>query len=131
MPKTTGEEQKRKVLVVDDDIDLAQVYKETLEKHGYSVTTAPNGVVALKYVLNREVDAIVCDLKMPQLEGDMFYLTVERMKPELCGRFIFITGMTENPKFQPFISSHAARVLFKPVTMEQLVGAVSALLARG
>ena len=121
---------KKQILVVDDNVELALSYKEMLEERGFGVSTAPNGVIALKYILNRDVDAVVCDLKMPQLEGDMFYVTVERLKPHLCDRFIFITGMAGNPKFQPFITRQESRVLFKPVSMEKLLETLNALFER-
>jgi len=121
---------KKRILLVEDEVELALLYKEMLEANGFAVSTAPNGVLALKHILNRDVDAIICDLKLPLLEGDMFYVTVERMKPHLCDRFIFITGMAQNPKFQPFINRMESRTLLKPVGSEKLLEAVNALLAR-
>jgi CheY-like chemotaxis protein len=130
MEEKTAEPKKKHILVVEDEVELALSYKQLLEEHGFSATTAPNGVSALKHILNREVDAVLCDLKLPQLEGDMFYVTVERMKPHLCERFIFITGMADNPKFQPFINRMESRVLLKPVSFETLLGALNGLFER-
>ena len=121
---------KKRILLVEDEVELALAYKELLEANGFAVSTVPNGVLALKHILNKQVDAIICDLKLPQLEGDMFYVTVERVKPHLCDRFIFITGMVENPKFQPFIHRMESRTLLKPVPNEKLLGAINELLAR-
>lgn len=130
MENKTTEPKKKHILIVEDEVELAVSYKELLEAHGFSVSTAPNGVLALKHILNRDVDAVICDLKLPQLEGDMFYLTVERTKPHLCDRFIFITGVPDNPKFQPFIEKMQSRMLFKPVTTDQLLEAVNAVVER-
>jgi len=130
MENKPAEPRKRHVLIVEDEVDLALSYKELLEAHGFSVHTAQTGVIALKHILNKEVDAVICDLKLPQLEGDMFYLTVERNKPQVCDRFIFITGMADNPKFQPFISKMKGRVLLKPVRVEQVLEALNELFAR-
>ena len=121
---------KKRILLVEDEVELALAYKELLEANGFAVNTVANGVLALKHILNKEVDAIICDLKLPLLEGDMFYVTVERMKPHLCDRFLFITGMAENPKFQPFINRMESRTLLKPVPGDKLVEAVNTLLAR-
>jgi len=130
MENKPAEPRKRHVLIVEDEVDLALSYKELLEAHGFSVHTAPTGVIALKHILSKEVDAVLCDLKLPQLEGDMFYITVEKSKPEVCDRFIFITGMADNPKFQPFINKMKGRVLFKPVRVEQVLEALTELFAR-
>ena len=118
------------ILIVEDEVDLALSFKEMLEQHGFSVHTAVNGVSALKYIQGRDVDVVLCDLKLPQLEGDMFYVSVERAKPHLCERFLFVTGMAENPKFQPFIERMKGRVLFKPVPFEKLLEAINNLVAR-
>src|SRR5262245_8153926 len=118
------------ILVVEDELDLAQSFREMLEQQGFVVNTVANGVAALKYVQNRDVDVILCDLKLPQLEGDMFYVSVERVKPHLCDRFIFVTGMADNPKFQPFISRMEDRVLFKPVPFEKLLEAIQKVASK-
>ena len=130
MEPQSAQTKKRHILVVDDEVELTLAYKQFLEAHDYTVTTAPNGVIALKSILNRDVDAVVCDLKMPQLEGDMFYVTVEKMKPQMCERFIFITGVADNPKFQPFIKKMESQVLLKPVSGEKILEALTALFAR-
>ena len=129
METKTDEPKKKHVLIVEDEVELALSYKELLEAHGYSVHTAPTGVIALKHILSKQVDAVICDLKLPQLEGDMFYVTVERTKPQVCERFIFITGVADNPKFQPFINKMKERVLFKPVSVAQLLEALDKLFA--
>ena len=130
MDNPAAEAKRPHVLVVDDNFELAQAYKALLEEHGYTAITAPNGVLALKIILKIEVDAILCDLKMPQLEGDMFYLTVERVKPELTSRFIFITGMGSDPKFQAFIERAQAPVLFKPVEPGKLLEQVKRVVVK-
>jgi CheY-like chemotaxis protein len=118
---------EKQILVVEDDSELAATYKSLLEQRGVRVQIVPNGVAALKHLANRDVDGILCDLSLPLLEGDLFYSSLEKTKPHLCERFVFVTGMASNPKFQPFITKHEQRVLFKPVTVEQLTGALEKL----
>jgi CheY-like chemotaxis protein len=119
------------VLIVDDNLELADTFKQLLEAHGYDVTVAANGVLALKHILHKPVDAIVCDLKMPQLEGDMFFTTVKRLNPTLANRFIFITGMADDPHFQAFVATVKAPVLRKPVPIGKLLEALSGVLKSG
>lgn len=120
---------KRHVLIVDDNLDLAETFKHLLEAHGFEATVVSNGVLALKHILHKPTDAVVCDLKMPQLEGDMFFTTVERLKPELARRFIFITGMADDPHFEKFVTTVKAPLLRKPVGIEQLLAALRDVLA--
>lgn len=118
------------ILVVDDDVELADSYKELLESYGYAVTTVSNGVEALKVIMNMDVDAILCDLMMPHMAGDMFYLAVERVKPHLCQRFIFVTAYEGHPQFAPFLKKVNAVALYKPVTLGKLLGTLSVLFSR-
>jgi len=129
MDSTAPVPRRRHVLVVDDNLELAQTCQRLFEEHGYRASVAPNGVLALKILLAAEVDAIVCDLKMPQLEGDLFYVTVQRVKPQLGRRFVFLTGMAADPRFQTFVAQVDAPVLSKPVAFDQLLHAVQSVLA--
>ena len=122
---------QRHILVVEDDLDLAFMYKDALEERGYSVSTAPNGLLALKCILHRQVDAVLCDLKMPEMHGDKFFEAVERLKPHLVRRFIFVTGMANDPQFRSFIERMASQTLLKPASIEQVLEAVEKTLAAG
>jgi response regulator RpfG family c-di-GMP phosphodiesterase len=128
MESTEATPRKRHVLIVEDDLELAESYKQLLEARDYDVSTAPNGVLALRHILRREVDAIVCDLKMPEQSGDLFYATVERVKPHLRRRFIFITGFADKPQFRPFVDKVESPVLRKPLAIEQLLAELEKLL---
>lgn len=129
MSSQTEQPRQRHILVVDDDVDLAIMYKESLEERGYRVTTAPNGVLALKCILQREVDAIVCDLKMPEMQGDKFFQTIERLKPHLCKRFIFVTGVAGDPQFQAFVEQMASQTILKPAPIEKIFEALEKVLS--
>ena len=111
----------KSVLLLEDEVEFAQLVKEYLESYNYSVTIAPDGVQGMKRVLEQDFDVILCDLLMPNLPGDMFYIGVERVKPLLAKRFIFITGHQSNPKVSEFIKKTRALTLFKPFDMHLLV----------
>jgi CheY-like chemotaxis protein len=127
---TTNEIEIKSILVVDDDAELADTLKELLESRNFVVAVQPNGAAALREVQAIDYDVIVCDMMMPQMAGDMFYLAVQKIKPELAARFIFITGNAENPKVDEFLKRVDAPVLFKPVLMEELVRTISLVLSR-
>lgn len=109
------------VLIVDDDLELAAIYQHLLETFNYEVSTAVSGAEALKQLLRRDRDAIICDLRMSELEGDLFYSAIERVKPHLCNRFIFLIGVSDDPKYHSFLSQVKSPVLHKPVHPEQLL----------
>jgi CheY-like chemotaxis protein len=128
MENQSGPAPSTHVLVVDDDIQLALTFQALLQVHGYRVSTATDGVQALKLVLNSDVDAILCDLHMPELTGDLFYLEVTRVRPHLLKRFIFITGNADDPLYETFLKSVRAPVLPKPFSIDRLLGKLKAVL---
>ena len=123
-------EKPKHLLVVDDNLELAQTYRELFEAHGFQVSVAHNGVQALKFVMEHEVDAILCDLSMPQLAGDMFHFTVQRVQPQLSRRFVFVTGNAENPKYEAFFKKVNCPVLYKPVSVAKLLETLNSLFNR-
>jgi len=123
------EQRKPHVLVVDDDIELALTYEELLHAHGYQASTAANGNEALKLVLNGGIDAIICDLRMPELSGDLFYQEVGRVRPELLKRFIFFTANADNPLYESFLKSLAVPIISKPATVGRVLEKLASVLA--
>lgn len=119
-----GTPRKRHVLIVDDDISLAWPFKELLERHGYEATIVPDGALALKYVSEHRLDAVVCDLQGFHLDGDLLYATIERSNPSLARHFVFIAGSGDGSAFEKFASEAALPVLHKPVAMDALVSEV-------
>lgn len=124
MSSCNGTPRKRHVLILDDDITLAWSLKETLERRGYEATIVPEGRLALRFVAEHALDAVVCDLEVARLEGDLLHATVERSNPSLAQRFIFITGADNISRFEQFAAVAELRVLHKPVEMDTLVGEV-------
>ncbi len=118
----------KNVLLVDDDSQLSEVLKALLEAHNYIVVTAKNGVEALKEVMNLDFDVILCDLMMPNMPGDMFYLAVERTKPFLCDRFIFVTAHSNDLKMNTFLENSRGSVLLKPFNTDDLIKAIGMVL---
>src|SRR4051794_462026 len=120
----------KNILLVDDDVSLAAALKELLEAHNYLVTSAYNGMDALREVMEMDFDVIICDMMMPQMPGDMFYLAVKKTKPELCDRFLFITGHVDNLKIDEFLRTHDGLVVYKPVLTQELVRMMQLVMKR-
>ncbi len=127
---STTELEIKNILLVDDDADLAGALKALLEAHNYLVTTVGDGAAALREVMSMDFDVIVCDMMMPEMPGDMFYLAVQKTKPELARRFLFITGHGDNPKVDAFLKANDGLVIYKPVRTEELVQMISLVMQR-
>ncbi|MCL4523839.1 MAG: response regulator [Acidobacteria bacterium] len=121
-------DQNRKpvILVVDDELPLRYLYRETLLLHGYEVVLATNKEEAIQVISTQEVDGIVCDIQLPGNGVKMYeYLLAEY--PELRGRFIFVTGSVEKKEFVER-THNSTPCLLKPFPMRQLVEAMKAAL---
>ena len=116
------------VLIVDDDIELTLTFQALLQVHDYRASTAANGAEALKLVMESDVDAILCDLQMPELSGDLFYIEVSRARPHLQKRFIFVTGNADDSLYETFLKETKAPVLSKPVSFDRLLEKLEAVL---
>jgi DNA-binding NtrC family response regulator len=113
-----------RVLLLEDDTDLCQALKDWLEMNECVVTIVHRGVEGITEVMKTDFDVIVCDMVMPMMPGDMFYLAVSKAKPHLCGRFVFITGHRDRPDIAKFLWEFHGPTLNKPLDLEELLSSV-------
>ena len=66
--------------------------KEILAKDGYEVTTSCDGVEALQLLGERHFDAILCDIRMPRLDGPSLLKALQERSPELARKLLLMTG---------------------------------------
>lgn len=118
----------KSVLLLEDEGALTEVLKVHLEMNAWQVTAVANGVDGLKHIMERDFDIIVCDMMMEKLSGDMFYVAVERTKPHLCKRFIFMTGYKGNTKIEDFIRKVNGLMLWKPFEAYELLDTMKMVL---
>ena len=116
------------VLVVDDDKQLASALQWILADENFLVDIAFDGEEAMLKVKAHEYDAVICDLKMPKLRGDEFYLKAKEIRPTLGDRFIFITGFAADPAIALFFNKHEVKNLVKPFSISVLIDCVKQLL---
>jgi DNA-binding NtrC family response regulator len=102
-------------------VDITEVLSAILESHGYDVVKVNRGIDGVQAIMERDFDVVLCDMVMPGLPGDMFYLAVGKVKPHMRERFIFITGQSGNPAVAAFLAQANRRVLYKPISMDELL----------
>ena len=117
---------RKKVLILDDNFDFAEMTRLQLQEHGYEVDWVADGVQGIKKIIVNDYSVILCDMVMPHLAGDMFYLAVERVKPHLCKRFVFMTGHQGNRKVDEFIRKVRGLLLWKPFQAHVLLETIQA-----
>ncbi|MEY2505131.1 MAG: two-component system, cell cycle sensor histidine kinase and response regulator CckA [Verrucomicrobiota bacterium] len=128
-PDSVHPEPLKAVLVVDDDKQLASALQWILADENYLVDVAYDGEEALLKLKVHEYDAIICDLLMPRLRGDEFYLQANELRPDVGPRFIFITGFAADSHNKEFLNRRGIRYLTKPFPINELIVAVKELLA--
>ncbi len=116
------------ILVVDDDQQLASALQWILADENFLVDVAFDGDEAILKVKAHVYDAVICDLKMPHLQGDEFYLKAREIRPTLIDRFIFITGYSTDPQVRNFLAENEVKFLLKPFPIAGLISCVRELL---
>jgi CheY-like chemotaxis protein len=117
------------ILLVDDDKQLASALQWILADENFLVDVAFDGEEAMLKVKAHQYDAVVCDLKMPRLRGDEFYLQARELRPELSDCFIFITGFATDPHIRTFFIEQEVKFLVKPFPINGLIKCVKELLS--
>ncbi|PYR58350.1 MAG: hypothetical protein DMF85_10920 [Acidobacteria bacterium] len=109
------------VLVVEDEAALGAAVAESLADAGFSVDRAGDGEEALQRVKGRAYDLIVCDLKMPRLDGTAFFRALEREAPDVARRILFVTGDVAGTEAERFLEEAGCRWLAKPFRLKDLL----------
>jgi CheY-like chemotaxis protein len=116
------------ILLVDDEPGIAKALPRLLQRDGHTVDTAANGRLALKMLQERSYDLILCDLRMPELDGPGLYRALEQQNPQLCRRFLFLTGDTLSPEVQAFLTQSGVPRLTKPFSATEVRRAIAQAL---
>jgi len=120
----------RRILLLEDDPAFKEIIKDFLTDCGFTVVAVQNGVEGVHEVMGNDFEVILTDMMMPTLPGDMFYRAVERMRPHLCDRFVFMTGHRGAGKVNEFISAVNGTILTKPFHVDDLLEMIAFVRVR-
>src|SRR5262249_39642876 len=105
------------ILLVDDEVSIANALARLLRRDGHTVETAVNGRQALARLKECTYDLILSDWRMPEMDGPGLYQALVQQYPHLCSRTIVFTGDTMSPEVYAFFAEHDVPRLTKPVTI--------------
>ncbi|HEX6322231.1 MAG TPA: ATP-binding protein [Vicinamibacterales bacterium] len=108
-------------LIVEDEAALRAAVGDALTDAGFTVDRAADGEEALAKVRERGYDLIVCDLKMPRLDGPAFFAALSEENPALARRVVFVTGDVAGTEAERFLESSGCRWLAKPFRLRDLL----------
>ncbi len=130
VPRTSGAAvASAQILVVDDEAEIADLIRSMLESAGYDVVTAESGAVALEMLGQARFDAIVSDLRMPDMDGAALWRAVRERDALLARHMLFVTGDTLSAAARAFLDEAAAPSLDKPFARRDLLERVKGVLA--
>lgn len=110
-----------RVLVVEDEAALAQAVADALGDEGFVVDRAANGEEALVWIERQPYDLIICDLKMPKLDGPSLFRHLSTTHPALSKHMVFVTGDVAGTDAERFLEESGCRWLAKPFRLRDLV----------
>jgi len=116
----------RRVLFVDDESALRDGVEAFGAVRGFTVLTAKDGAQGLDLIRRANVDAVVCDLRMPGMDGPTFHAVLQREAPALAARTVFVTGDVVSATARQV--SRRQPILTKPFALETLEATIAALL---
>ncbi len=122
--------RKPKILVVDDSISIRKYVQRFLDRTGYEVEVAPDGMEALTLMGRIKFDVVITDLEMPVMHG---YDLMSEMKksPELMNiPVIVLTSRAGDKHRQKAVEMGAQDYLVKPFEEQEMLGAIKKLLSR-
>lgn len=119
---------KTKILIIDDEDVICKGCKQTLEKDGFEVDYAQNGIVGLAKLHDKAYDIVLIDLMMPQITGMHVLESVRKYDPEIVN--IIITGYATEKVVTKAIEKGAHDYLTKPFSTYELREVVHRALAR-
>ena len=119
-PASTG--VQRRILVVDDSSLVRLYYRDTLEKAGFQVEQAINGIEAMEKVLAQPFDLVIVDVNMPRMDGFAFLRTLRRSAPDIATLpALVITTEAGEQDVDAARAAGANFYLVKPVSQPDLV----------
>ena len=120
----------KRILLIEDNLEIRENTAEILELEGYEVTTAVNGKIGFELARNNPPDLILCDILMPEMTGYEVFEHLKMNEDTSSIPFIFITASAEKSEVQIGLNMGAAGYVRKPFEEKELLDAVGECLRR-
>ncbi|WP_440133571.1 response regulator transcription factor [Chitinophaga sancti] len=117
-----------KILLIEDEWQLGQIVKDSLEMRGFEMFFASDGKEGLESYQKNKPDVVVLDIMMPNMDG--FTLTTEIRKQDKITPIIFLTAKSQTADVVKGFELGGNDYLKKPFSMDELIVRIKALLQR-
>jgi DNA-binding response OmpR family regulator len=119
----------KRILIVDDEPYVIRVIRLALERSGYLVDEAANGMRALEYLEQQQPDVMITDIDMPQLNGKDLCMKINSQLPDRTFHIIVLTARAELEHREWSAAIPGLDFMEKPVSIRQLMSRLDACLA--
>jgi DNA-binding response OmpR family regulator len=109
----------RKLLIVDDDYDMAESIADLVEIRGYEADLASSGAEAIAKFQERDYDVAFMDVRMPGMNGVECLLEILKLKPD--AKVVMMTAYSVEQLLNTALKNGAAGVLYKPFEMNEFL----------
>ena len=116
-----------RILVVDDQEEVAELVRAVLRDAGHAAEAVYSGQAALDRLKQTVYDLVVCDVRMPEVDGKAISRAIAQLVPPRPV-MLFMTGYGDSPVEAEFLQTTAAVVLAKPLGIDELLARVHGLL---
>jgi CheY-like chemotaxis protein len=116
------------ILLIDDAPSFVRALATLLRRDGHTVDTADNGELALAQLQERRYDLLLCDLRMPELDGPAFYDILTSQYPHLRQRIIFLTGDILSIDSMAFLARSGQPCVLKPCKAAEVRSVITHVL---
>ncbi|MDH5609043.1 MAG: response regulator [Cyclobacteriaceae bacterium] len=120
----------KKILLIEDNLEVRENTAEILELANFQVITAENGKIGVDKAMNENPDLIICDIMMPELDGFGVLHILSKNKNTARIPFIFLTAKTEKMDFRKGMNMGADDYLTKPFDDTELLDAIESRLRK-
>jgi DNA-binding response OmpR family regulator len=125
-----SKQQQKRILIIDDEEDIADILRMTLEYNGFNTDTYTDPVLAYRNFRDGQYDLVILDIKMPDVDGFNLYQKIRRTDGKV--KIIFLTASEyyyeQFRKESGFDDFNQELFLRKPIETEDLVQAIKKLL---
>jgi len=118
--------KQEKILIVDDEEVILELFKEVLRKHGHRAITAKDGSEALELVKQQDFSLVFLDLKLPGMDGAELFRNIRLIRPDL--QVVIITGYPNSDIMSRALAYGPFGIIKKPLNDLDIIAAINTFL---
>jgi DNA-binding response OmpR family regulator len=120
----------KKILFIDDNINLREEISEALGFAGYDVLSVSNGFEGIEIAKTKKPDLILCDILMPELDGFEVYKQLKENESTSLIPFIFLTALSEQDEVRKGMDLGIDDYIIKPILLQDLLKVIDIRLQK-